>query len=248
MINSKLELVKNQQWFYEFSLPDGTKTNCYLPKFVQPIHQTREKVLRFFLSQYGEKRTFKDALDVSCHEGYYSIVLAEYFDKVIGIDKNEDSILKAKLVTDVLGTSNISCFHTSLENWQEDLQCDFVLCYGLIYHIENPIEIFRKLAKITKEAICIETQILSSETHIQIEDGNYLNQRETKGTFGLCWDYPSSKEGGLTDIALVPSRDAIVNLLVFFGFFNIRFYSFEQGDYEQYIRGHRVIVYAEKNK
>lgn len=248
MMNSKLELVKNQKWFYEFSLPDGTKTNCYLQDFVRPVHHTREKALRFFLSEFGEKRTFMDALDISCHEGYYSNVLAEYFDKVIGIDKNEDSILKAKLITEVLTTSNISYFHTSLENCQENIQCDFVLCYGLIYHIENPIEIFRKLASITKEAICIETQILPVETHVQIEDGSYLNQRETKGTFGLCWDYPSSKEGGLTELALVPSRDALVNLLAFFGFINIRFYSFEHGDYEQFFRGHRVIVYAEKKK
>jgi hypothetical protein len=81
---------------------------------------------------------------------------------------------------------------------------------------------------------------------MQIEDGYYTNQRETKGMFGLCMDYPDSKEGGLTELALVPSRDALVSLLGVFGFTRIRFYEPVEGDYEQFVRGHRVILYAEK--
>jgi len=246
MENNNLAIVKAQQWFYEFTLPDGSVTNSYLPDFVRPIHHTREKALRLFLSEYGKTGFFKNALDISCHEGYYTLLLAKYFEEVIGIDKNDSSLEKARLITAVLGDTNVKYVHTSLEDWKDDEPRDFVLCYGLLYHIENPVEVMRKLARLTKKAICIESQVLPSESHMLVEDGCYIKQRDIKGTFGLCLDYPTISEGGLTELALVPSRDALISLLECFGFVNIRFYQPAEGDYEQFIRGHRIIIYADK--
>ena len=243
---NKLNTVKNQQWFYEFTLPDGSITNSYLPDFVRPIHYTREKALHIFLNEFGKTGSFKKAVDISCHEGYYTLILSKYFEEVAGIDKNEGSMEKAKLITEVIGNKNINYVLTTLEAWEDVEPRDFVLCYGLLYHIENPVEIIRKLAAITKKAICIESQILPADNHMQVEDGCYKKLRDIKGTFGLCMDYPTLKEGGLSDLALVPSRDALVALLEYFGFINIRFYQPLEGDYEQFVRGHRVILYAEK--
>lgn len=248
MGKSNLDIVKGQQWFYEFQLPDGTVTESYLPDFVRPIHHTREKALILFLEKYRKKGAFDNAVDVSCHEGYYSNVLAKQFENVTGIDKNIDSLKKAELITEVLGITNIKYIHTTLEDWDYQKPADFVLCFGLLYHIENPVEIIRKLANITKKAICIESQILPSNTKMIIEDGCYIKQRETEGMFGLCMDYPTLKEGGLSDLALVPSREALVSLLEYFGFVNIRFYQPVDIDYEQFVRGHRVILYAEKSE
>jgi len=246
MEQNNLDLVKNQQWFYEFTLPDGSTTNSYLPDFVRPIHHTREKALKFFLNEYAKSGTFKNALDISCHEGYYTLLLAKYFEEVIGIDKNESSLEKATLITDVMNCKNVKYIHTSLEAWSDDVPRDFVLCFGLLYHIENPVEIMRKMARLTKKAICIESQVLPSDNHMQVEDGCYKKQRNIKGNFGLCLDYPTISEGGLTELALVPSRDALISLLECFGFVNIRIFQPLEGDYEQFVRGHRVIIYAEK--
>jgi hypothetical protein len=246
MENNTLEAVKSQQWFYEFRLPDGSITQSYLPDFVRPIHHTREKALRKFLKDFSSSGIFDKAIDVSCHEGYYSHLLAGFFKHVRAIDKNEGSLAKAKLITEALNVNNIEYILTSLEEWKDAEPADLVLCYGLLYHIENPVEIMRKLTAITKKAICIESQILPSSSKMLIEDGCYIKQRESKGTFGLCMDYPTIKEGGLTELALVPSADALVSLLEYFGFGNIRFYEPEEVDYEQFTRGHRVIIYAEK--
>ncbi|HOY32968.1 MAG TPA: methyltransferase domain-containing protein [Bacteroidales bacterium] len=246
METNKLELVKSQQWFYEFVLPDGSKTDSYLADFVRPVHYTREKALLQFLHEYRENRPMGKALDVSCHEGYFTVLLSGYFENVTGIDKNYESLEKAKLITDVTGAKNIDYIHTSLEEWKQTSPADFVLCFGLLYHIENPVEVFRKLAGLTAKAICIESQVLPCTVQMQVEDGCYKKQRDIRGMFGLCMDYPSLTEGGLSDLALVPSRDALVTLLEYFGFTNIRFYHPEENDYEQFVRGHRVVIYAEK--
>jgi len=246
MNSDLLTAVKTQEWFYEFMLPDGSRTNSYLPDFVRQIHHTREKALLQFLNIYAKSGAFKAALDVSCHEAYYTHVLANKFEHVTGIDKNESSLSKAKLITEALVKKNISFVHSAVENWKNEAPYDFVLCFGLLYHIENPVEMMRKLSALSKTAICIESQILPAETQMLVEDGSYKKLREIEGSFGLCMDYPEISEGGLTELALVPSRKALYTLLEHFGFVNIKEYVPEENDYEQFVRQQRIIIYAEK--
>ncbi len=130
--------------------------------------------------------------------------------------------------------------------WNEKQDADFVLCFGLLYHVENPIQILRKLAALAKRSLCIETQVLPFNLTGSLEDGSYLWQRDLNGVFGLCIDYSESPEGGLTDLSLVPSRQALEFLLRQFGFKTVNFYKPEADDYEQFVRGHRVIIFAEK--
>ena len=243
-MNNHLNKIKSQMWFYEFELPDGTKTESYLPEVARQIHATREKALRKYLSKSAGE--YSDALDISCHEGYFSLILSEFFDNVTGLDKNHESLEKAKLISSVLGRERIRYENLSIEMWNDKKNVDFVLCYGLLYHVENPVQILRKLATLANKTVCIETQVLPFETNCSIEDGSYLWQREMTGMFGLCVDYSSSPEGGLTDLALVPSRQTLIFLLKQFGFKTVSFYTPEINDYEQFVRNHRVIIFAEK--
>lgn len=243
-MSNELDRIKSQKWFYEFDLPDGTKTKNYLPEAVRQIHVTREKALRRYLSALGD--SYSTALDISCHEGYFSLVLAEYFTNVTGLDKNAESLNKAGQIATFLGHSEIRFKNSSVELWDEKQGADFVLCFGLLYHVENPIQILRKLAVLTNKALCIETQVLPYNLSGPIENGSYLWQRELNGLFGLCVDLSHSPEGGLTDLALVPSRPALEFLLKQFGFKTVNFYNPEPSDYEQIVRGHRVVIFAEK--
>ncbi len=243
-MSDELNAVKQQKWFYEFTLPDGTKTESYLPEVARQIHVTREKALRQYLSSI--KDTCDTALDISCHEGYFSLVLAEYINTVTGLDKNQDSLSKAQQITMLLGRSNIRFENSTVEIWNTDSSADFVLCYGLIYHIENPVQVIRKLAALAKKYLCLETQVLPYEVNGSIEDGSFLWQRDLKGVFGLCADYSHRPEGGLTDLALVPSTQALDFLLKQSGFKTVTFYKPAPADYEQFVRKHRVIIFAEK--
>lgn len=243
-MTNELEVVKSQKWFYEFDLPDGTKTESYLPEIARQIHVTRENALRQYLNAFTESRS--TALDISCHEGFFSLILAEYFDTVTGLDKNLESLNKARQIASLLGHPEIRFENSSVELWDEKNHADFVLCFGLLYHVENPVRIIRKLASLSKKFLCIETQVLPYEVNGPIEDGSYVWQRDLNGLFGLCVDYSYRPEGGLTDLALVPSRQALDFLLKQFGFRNVTFYKPQHDDYEQFVRNHRVIVLAEK--
>ena len=239
-----LDQIKSQKWFYEFQLPDGTVTESYLSEFARQVHLTREKALRKYLEE--RRGSFKDSLDISCHEGYFSHVLSDYISSVVGIDKNDNSLQKAILVAQELKRENIIFHNTSLENWPITQDADFVLLYGLLYHAENPIEMLRKVAKLARKTLCIETQVLPFDISGFVEDGNYSWQREIKGLFGLCIDYSERAEGGMTDLALIPSKNGLEFLLGQLDFKSVFFYVPEHSDYEQFVRGHRVIIFAEK--
>ncbi|SDW09996.1 Ubiquinone/menaquinone biosynthesis C-methylase UbiE [Nitrosomonas eutropha] len=243
-MNDELSQIKGQEWFYEFNLPDGTKTESYLAEIARLIHSTREKALRQYLDV--KQGAFQDALDISCHEGYFSLVLKDYFASVVGIDKNLNSLEKAKQISKVMGHSDIDFNHSSLEAWPVQQDADFVLCYGLLYHVENPIEVLRKISALARRAVCIETQVLPFSLSCPIEDGSYQWQRDIHGLFGLCVDYSQSPEGGITDLALIPSKNGLEFLLRQFGFNSVSYYDPELVDYEQFVRGHRIIVFAEK--
>ncbi|NDD62368.1 MAG: methyltransferase domain-containing protein [Acidobacteria bacterium] len=243
-MKDELSQIKKQKWFYEFNLPDGSKTESYLPDNARLIHPTREKALRQYLD--ARRSEFNSALDISCHEGYFSQVLKEYCPVVRGIDKNPESLRKAELISRVMGRSDIDYTDSSLESWPTERGADFVLCYGLLYHVENTVEVVRKVAALTRRVACIETQVLPFNFGGSIEDGSYQWQREIHGLFGLCVDYSQRSEGGMTDLALVPSRNGLEFLLQQFGFRSIKYYPPEPSDYEQFVRGHRLIVFAEK--
>jgi tRNA (mo5U34)-methyltransferase len=101
-------------------------------------------------------------LDISCHEGYFSIVLSDYFKYVTGIDRNPESLVKAMQIALAMGRTTIQFYESSVEDWVEKRAADFVLCFGLLYHVENPIQILRKLSLLTKKTLCIETQVCRS--------------------------------------------------------------------------------------
>lgn len=240
----KIDQVKSQKWFYEFKLPDGSVTESYIDEAARPIHTTREKVLRRHLASFSSR--YDTALDISSHEGYFSLVLLDYIAQVTGIDKNANSVARARLITSLYNREGLSFKKTSMEKLSPKAAADFVLCYGLLYHVENPVQVLRKLSEVTKKTLCIETQVMPFEHSGQVEDGHYKWLRDVNGLFGLFIDYSQSAEGGLTDIAVVPSRRALEFLLKEFGFKTVDFYVPEDGDYEQFTRHKRVILFAEK--
>ena len=46
-----LDKVRARRWFYEFDLPDGTRTRAELPEGVEKIHATRQRMLDAVLDQ-----------------------------------------------------------------------------------------------------------------------------------------------------------------------------------------------------
>jgi len=94
-------------WFYEFDLGEGRRTPSSLPPEVQPIHQTRlGMVMGAVKDHFGTRLAQIRAIDVGCHEGFYSVALArEGVKSVLGVDVREGNLAKARFVGAAQGSS-----------------------------------------------------------------------------------------------------------------------------------------------
>ena len=244
----KLQSVKQRKWFYEFELPDGSVTETSIPASITPIHTTRRDKLREVISEFVPDCGVLTALDLGSNEGFFSIELARHFATVRGYDVRQENIRAAELITGVLGVRNVEYRQADLTRlaFSEEIAADFVLAYGIAYHFEDPIRFLRLAAQLSRKHILVETQVFPYRLGGLIEGGHYRNMRPVRGLFALVDDVPSSVLGGTSDMQLVPSLDALMFLLEKLGFRSLRLLEFGPDDYEQYVRGSRVIVYGQK--
>jgi tRNA (mo5U34)-methyltransferase len=246
---SKLAGVRSRTWFYEFDLPTGEKTTCDLPASVIKIHRSRRDKLISVIDRFGDRAKSFSALDLGCHEGYFAIEMARRLLHVTGYDFRPQSIDAAKLIADVLNVQNVR-FETADVHSNQFLTvepADFILVFGLLYHVESPIKLLRTAAQLGKRHVLLETQVFPYDVSGRIEDGSYEWQRNVDGMFALTTDYPEGREGGSTDLALVPSLNAVKYLLRHFGFPHVEVIAPTPDDYEQYRRGSRVVVLASRS-
>lgn len=248
-INEKLlKSIKSQVWFYEFRLPDGSITKVDINKEVLKIHETRVKKLLSIIDKFIPDSKNLSAIDFASHQGFFTLELAKKFNDVLGIEMRPESLEQAKQMCELNQSKNIRFLQADLTklNSNEVDQADLVLCYGLLYHLEAPIQVLRLASQLTSKHILIETQIFPYDISGNIEDGNYQWQRPVTGVFALSPDYGHRREGGSTEFAVIPSLNTLIFLLKEFGFNSIEVLEFDESDYEQFRRGSRVIIYGAK--
>jgi tRNA (mo5U34)-methyltransferase len=244
--NQALQSAKQRVWFYEFELPDGSRTRTDIPAEISHIHTSRRDKLRKVLERKVPNAAELTAIDFASHEGYFALELARHFRTVLGLEFRNESIEASRLMTDLLGVTNLSFRQADLQRMEYDptLQADFVLIYGLIYHLENPIHVLRLASALARRHVLIETQVFPYDLSGRIENGHFMSQREAHGVFSLSADASETREGGSTDLALVPSLNALLFILRRLGFPEIEVIRPDTDDYEQFRRGSRVIIYA----
>ena len=123
------------------------------------------------------------AYDLASHEGYYSLALARYFKTVRGYEIQTQSRTAARLITNVIGVKNIEYVEADLQTMAFDpaQTADFVLLYGLIYHLEDPVHAIRLASQMARKHILIETEVFPYDVSGQLEDGHYKNMRPIAG-------------------------------------------------------------------
>jgi len=149
-IEKRIEkLGEEQPWNHKIELPYGIQTveSKQISHGKNTIKWSR---VEGYINQIDVKD--KRVLDVGCNEGFFSMKLEKLGAKeVVGLDADEFRIKKAKYVSEVLGTSNISyevvdIFDKSIEEYGH---FDFVLCLGFLHRVAYPYKAIQQLAKIS---------------------------------------------------------------------------------------------------
>jgi len=170
--------------------------------FDRPWTRDFTKLRQAFIAELLEKLRQKvglvSAIDVGCGIGDFSKFLSDAGLRVVGVDGREENTGEARrrypditFVTEdaeELRAAQVGAF-------------DLVLCFGLLYHLENPFRAIRNLQALTEKVLLIETMCVpGSEPTMELLDESMYGDQ------------------GLRYVAFYPSEACIVKMLYRAGF------------------------------
>jgi len=141
------EILK-ETWYYPFRLPSGRVTETRRGDDFIKMHVTRWEMLFSALDRIGGKSEMT-ALDLGCNEGFFSQHLAKICKRVVGIDARAENIQKAQMLKRLYGIENLEFrqFDVAKIDGAGIEPADIVVMFGLLYHLENPIDICPRISK-----------------------------------------------------------------------------------------------------
>jgi len=252
MADSQQDLIARalaKAWFYPLTLPDGRRLPSTHDGRVDAIHTTRARMLDAFLAtEFGGDRARLSAIDLACHQGYFSLQLARGgFGTVQAVDARAEHVADAALLAQLYGLTNLRTAQHDVFTLQSSSAGvhDLVLMFGLLYHLENPVGALRIARALTRRACLIETQVVP---HLggMVDWGSYEYVRPLKGCFGIIdeLDETHAPEASVTGVCLAPSTEGLLWLLRAVGFREARVLQVPADGYEQLRHGKRVMVAA----
>lgn len=243
-----LERVRAREWFYEFELPDGTRTRSTLPEGVEKIHATRLALMEQALDRgVGRDCSRLTAVDLACHQGWFALHLAKRgFSSVLAIDARPEHLADAKLMAEVLGVRTLETRRLDIEEAQaQDIGThDVTLMLGLLYHLENPVRALRLARAVTRRLLVIESQVVPHLTGV-VDWGSWRFQRHMVGNFGIIDETAEvhAPEAAIRGICLAPSLPALEWLLGRVGFARVERLLPPPDGHEQLV-GHKRAMFA----
>jgi tRNA (mo5U34)-methyltransferase len=240
--------VLKREWFYEFDLPDGTRTTPYVPADVASLHPARLAMATGAIERtFGEDWSDLSVLDLACHQGWFaSHVARRGAGDVLAVDIRPEHLDDAKLIRDVYGLDRLR-----LE--QRDVlalapgelgRFDVVLMLGLLYHVENPVGLLRTARSHASGLCLVETQ-LAPNLAGPIDWGSYRFVKPLVGTFGIVDESEevagTNREANTVSISLFPSLEALVFLMGAVGFDRVEVLTPDDSN-EQLHSGKRAMV------
>src|ERR1700680_1159676 len=158
----------------------------------------RGKTIRTVIAELNAVLRLATALDAGCGVGFFAQILQECGLRVGAFDGRLENVLEArKRFPDIsfekgdIESSDILAFG----------KFDLTLCFGLLYHLENPMLAIRHLRALTGKGLLRESMCIPGSIP------------------GMIWrEEPAAADQSLTDIALYPSEACLVKMLYRAGF------------------------------
>jgi tRNA (mo5U34)-methyltransferase len=250
MTENLLQRCLDKTWFYPYQLPNGSVAPSSHGHFLDGIHTTRSEMLHRLLDKhFGTENSKLRAIDLACHQGWFSIELAKrHFAEIIATDARETHISDTQLICQTLQLDQVikpllSDVHTL--NTDALGTFDVVLCLGLIYHLENPIGALRKAHALCKNVCVIETQIAPGQTG-KVDYGHHTFVKNIEASFVVVDETEETHgpETSLLGICLVPDLNGLIWILKRVGFKRVELVPVPENAYEQLMHGKRVMLAA----
>jgi SAM-dependent methyltransferase len=175
-------------------------------KHYERYNSTRAAATGDVLSELQGQLQLRTAIDVGCGFGYMSAFLHSLGLRVTAVDGRNENIQEARRRSPDVHFETANAEGTALRSMG---RFDLVLCFGLLYHLENPFLAIRNLHALTSELLLIESMVFPGSEPVM----------------GLV-DEPQVEDQSLNCIAFYPTEACLVKMLYNAGFPNV--YLFKQ--------------------
>jgi SAM-dependent methyltransferase len=199
------------RWHYQFDL-NGVRTPIFAPAHVNRHEQRKTYFFSPLVRLCGGSLVGRRVLDLGCNAGFWSLAAIEAgADFVLGVDGRQMHIDQANLVFEAKRVEKTRFRFQMADVFKLDLSdeepFDIVLCLGLFYHVSKPFELMERISAWNSDLLVIDTSLDRTP-------GTYFRLR------GQNADDPRSAVD--RDVALVPSREAVVRLARIFGYQSVK--------------------------
>src|SRR5579859_7554199 len=134
--------------------PSATDFTLKLTAFDQrkyrKIIAARAETIRRVVSKLNPLFRFSTALDAGCGVGFFSKTLEDCDLRVCGFDGREENVAEARRRYPSVPFETADIEHDTIRQLG---RFDFVLCCGLLYHLESPLRAVRNLRALTEKCL-----------------------------------------------------------------------------------------------
>ncbi|HEX4424122.1 MAG TPA: class I SAM-dependent methyltransferase [Terriglobales bacterium] len=164
----------------------------------ESLNISRKPVVAKLVAETRRQMGLSTAADVGCGLGFFSNVLRSHGFRVGAIDGREENVRECRARYPEID------FHVADVEKPEVLDVgtfDLVLCFGLLYHLENPFRAIRNLCSLTDKVLLVESMCApGSEPRME-----FLDEFE-------------AEDQGLNYVAFYPTESCLVKMLYRAGF------------------------------
>jgi SAM-dependent methyltransferase len=182
----------------------------------ESLNISRGAAVSMLLSEMIQPLGLQTALDVGCGLGHFSGLMDSCGLRVSAVDGRQGNVDEAERRFPRVSFRQFDAEDSAIRQLGK---FDLVFCFGLLYHLENPMLTIRHLREMTEKMLLIESVIYPGKEPIMalVDEGRTEDQ-------------------GLNHLAFYPTEACLVKMLYRAGFSSV--YGFKtQPDHPEYYEG-----------
>jgi SAM-dependent methyltransferase len=121
------------------------------------VWKSIENTVNLFMPGTRESRKKLRVVDLGCLEGGYAVEFARLGFDTLGIEARDENVAKCNYVKDSLNLSNLQFVKDDVRNIKKYGKFDIVLCYGLLYHLNDPVAFLKQVGECTSGIMLLNT-------------------------------------------------------------------------------------------
>ena len=227
-------------------LPHGV--NTHVPEMAhRSVERTRvDTLMRHGWPQLiracGGSLKGKRVLDVACNNGGFSVeAIKAGADYVLGIDIVERYLEQAQFIKDALAYDNMEFRNLDVYDLSAESvgTFDVVLCFGILYHLEDPIRGMKAMSNIATKAMLVDTNLMRPRFGNRFIRHRSLWKMDVVGVGKVVSESTNLWRQG-SSCQFAPTEGAVLQMLDFLGFTKVDFLPPSEKDLEgRYYRRER---------